>query len=235
MRSSVVDRARRTASILAILGGVVIFAACGGDGATAPVEEIIPTLTVVAGVDSQTAIVAAALPQPIRIKVVNQNALPLVGIDVGWTVTSGAGSVDSVFSVTDSAGVAKTSWVLGTVAGPQTLTATVADGTSLVITAIAQAGTLASLAVVSNAFVSVSAGSTTPALQVRAFDRYGNSVAGAAHTWSTDGGTFSTVSTVSSSAGIAEATLRTDVSPRDYLVTVRFDGGFESSIVVRGN
>ncbi|MFL5540891.1 MAG: Ig-like domain-containing protein [Longimicrobiaceae bacterium] len=54
---------------------------------------------------------------------------PVPGVQVGWAVTSGGGSITSP-TTTDAAGVARTQWVLGTATGPvQTAQATVGSST----------------------------------------------------------------------------------------------------------
>lgn len=220
---------------LAAVGTGVGASACGGGESATEVEQLVPAVAVIAGVDSQTALVATALPMMIGVKVTDQKAAAVAGYGVGWSVTTGAGTLSATVSSTDSTGIAYTSWTLGAVAGAQTITATLANGTSIVVTAIAQPVGLSSLALVSDPFVSVTAGGTTTPLQVRALDRYGNSVAGLAHTWSTSGGTLSGGTTVTAANGVASAILITEPTPRDYTVTARFAGGYEATFVVRGN
>jgi len=58
---------------------------------------------------------------------------PVPGAQVAWAVTSGGGSITSP-TTTDANGVARTQWVLGASAGPQTAQATVA-GTTVRFTA----------------------------------------------------------------------------------------------------
>lgn len=221
--------------MLLAITATMLIAACAGDDAPVTGVNIVPTMKLVAGVDSQRATVATALPLPIRVRITDQDSLPVVGFDVGWNVTAGGGTVDSIVSATDANGIARVTWTLGTTSGAQTLVAAIADGSTVVVTAIAQAAGIASVAVVSDPFVSVAAGATTSPLRTRAFDRYGNSVPGVALTWSTTAGVLTTASTVTGADGVGEATLRTEVTARDHLVTARFAGGFESSFVVRGN
>ncbi len=192
-------------------------------------------MTAVTGVDSQRAPVASALARTIGVKVTDQRSAPIAGFGVGWAVTTGAGSVSTNVSATDGSGVAFASWTLGPTVGTQTLTATLPTGVSVVFTAIAQAAGLSSLAVVSDPFVSVTAGTSTTALQVRALDRYGNSIAGLAHTWSTTGGTLSAATAVTGANGVGSVVLATDPTPRQYTVTARFPGGYDATIIVRGN
>lgn len=219
----------------AAFGATIALSACAGGDSSTEVEQLVPTVVAIAGVDSQTTLVATSLPQMIGVKVTDQRAAPVVGYGVGWSVTTGAGTVNTSVSTTDSTGVAYTAWVLGPVAGAQTMTATLANGTSVVVTALAQPLGLSSLAVLSDPFVAVTAGSTTTSLRVRALDRYGNSVAGLAHTWATNGGTLSAATSITATNGFASVMLVTEPTPRDYTVTARFAGGYEATFVVRGN
>lgn len=226
---------QRLTFFIAAFGAATVASACAGGESSTEVEQRVPRVVVVAGVDSQTAVVATSLPQMIGVKVTDQNAVPMAGYGVGWSVTTGAGTLSASVSSTDSTGVAKTSWVLGQVAGAQTVTATLANGSSIVVTAIAQPLGLSALALVSDPFIAVAAGSATTPLQVRALDRYGNNVGGQAHTWITSGGTLSGGTTVTAANGVASAILTTEPTPRDYTVTARFAGGYEATFVVRGN
>ncbi|MEE9118342.1 MAG: Ig-like domain-containing protein, partial [Calditrichia bacterium] len=87
--------------------------------------------------DSQTDIVRQILPLPIRVKVTDQNDNPIENASVNWQATS-TGLVDTSSSATDAQGIASTNWTLRTIAGPDTLIATVAGvgGDTIYATAI---------------------------------------------------------------------------------------------------
>src|SRR4051794_23337797 len=83
--------------------------------------------TVVAGV------VGSVVEDSFAVIVRDAAGNPVPGAQVAWTVTGGGGSITSP-TTADAAGVARTQWVLGASAGPQTAQATVA-GTTIRFTA----------------------------------------------------------------------------------------------------
>ena len=84
-------------------------------------------MTVYAG-DDQTAVVGTAVLIPPAVLVTDQYGNGIAGIQVSFTVTAGAGSVNpTVPVVTDAEGVARVySWILGPISGTNELTATAA-------------------------------------------------------------------------------------------------------------
>ena len=93
------------------------------------------TLTVNAG-NNQTAGVSTAVPVVPSVKVGDLYLNPLEGIPVTFSVTSGGGSITGGTSTSNSLGIAAVgSWVLGSTAGPNTLTASAPGLTSVTFTA----------------------------------------------------------------------------------------------------
>lgn len=157
--------------------------------------------------DVQQATVASALPAPLIVKVMDASGAALAGATVAWS--AGAGSVSSANSTTDASGRAQTIWTLGTSAGSQNLSATVAALTPARFTATATAGAATQLLKVSgDAQVATVGQSAALPIIVRANDAYGNAVAGAAITWSvtTGGGSLGSAQAVTSASGNAQAT-----------------------------
>ena len=66
------------------------------------------------GGQSQTGDLAALLPAPLEVRVVDADGVPLAGVTVEWSVVSGGGSVSASSSATGDDGVARTLWTLGT-------------------------------------------------------------------------------------------------------------------------
>jgi hypothetical protein len=86
-----------------------------------------PDVVSVAGGDNQLAAVSTAVPVAPAVLVEDANGNAVEGVDVTFAVASGGGSVTGEAAVTGATGVATVgSWTLGPVAGPNTLTATVA-------------------------------------------------------------------------------------------------------------
>lgn len=71
---------------------------------------------------------------PIRVRLLDTNGLPLAGVAVTWTVVGGGGSVSPGVSTTNALGEAATVWTLGPT-GPQTLIASAAGAGSVTFTA----------------------------------------------------------------------------------------------------
>lgn len=70
----------------------------------------------------------------VRVRITSAVGTPVNGAPVTFAVTAGGGQVMPALAVADSAGTAQTTWTLGA-AGGDTLTATLADSTTLIITA----------------------------------------------------------------------------------------------------
>lgn len=104
-----------------------------------PVTNTVPPaqVKVVSGAN-QTAAAGATLPAPIAVQVLTSTGQPLLGVSVGFAVTSGGGSVSATSRVTGSPeGVATVIWTLGAAVGAQQLTISVSGLPSTVVTATA--------------------------------------------------------------------------------------------------
>jgi hypothetical protein len=129
--------------------------------------------------------------------------------------------------------MASTTWTLGTISGEQRVTATLANGKADTLIAFARAGNVYALAVTSDPFVQVAAGTPSGPLQVRAIDQYGNGVSGAAVTWVSSAGILTSAVTTTGANGVADNALTTSTVPQDHTVRATI-GAFTSTIVVRG-
>jgi alpha-tubulin suppressor-like RCC1 family protein len=103
-----------------LLFPVIALLACHNDSINDPLATA--QLQVLSG-DQQSAGIASLLPQPITVKLTNASGAPLSGVDIGWVVLEGGGSVDSVRTITDAQGLATVHWQVGTEPGPQSLLA----------------------------------------------------------------------------------------------------------------
>jgi len=74
--------------------------------------------------NNQTGVPGATLPTPLVVQVVDSGGNPLVGASVSWQVTQGTATLTQLISVTDSNGHASAVVILGSTAGPVTVTAT---------------------------------------------------------------------------------------------------------------
>lgn len=131
------------------------------------------------GGDSATDTVAATLPVPYTVRVSDRIGNPVPGVTVTWAV-SGGGSVPAT-SLTSGAGVASATRILGTVAGPQGASATVAGlaGSPVLFSAVALHGAAKILAKNGGDAQNTTVDSlVTPQPSVIVTDQFGNPVSG---------------------------------------------------------
>src|SRR5439155_1221993 len=130
-----------TAAGSGITGNPVTFTATGTAGAAAKLAITTqPSATARSGV--------AFLQQPV-IQLQDASGNPVAGVAVTFVPGTGSGSVTGANPATDATGIAAVgSWMLGTTAGPNTLTATAPGltGSPLTFTANGVAGAPATLA-----------------------------------------------------------------------------------------
>ena len=173
----------------------------GPNALTATLGTLVPVLfaatavappsvvTVLAG-DGQIATAGSDVVIPPSVRVTDAFGNPVPNVPVSFQVTGAGGSVTGGNQVTDGSGVATVGrWTLGTVAGPNTLTATVAGLAPGLFGATGVAGPAASVAVNGGDNQSAPAGSQVPiAPSVVVRDAHGNPVAGAQVLFAVTGG-----------------------------------------------
>jgi alpha-tubulin suppressor-like RCC1 family protein/uncharacterized protein YjdB len=150
--------------------------------------------------DTQSGAAGTALSNALVVKAMDANGNPVAGVSVTWQVTGGGGSISPTIATTDTAGLARGTWTLGTTAGANTATASAA-GVSLGFAATGVPGAVASVEVVPNA-TTVQVGGTTD-LRAVAKDAFGNVATGRSVTWSTSDASKATVSTSGVVTGVA--------------------------------
>lgn len=160
------------------------------------------------GGDAQTATVATVLPVSPTVKVTDQYGNALNNQTVAFAIASGAGALNGATSQTNPSGVATVgSWTLGTVAGAQSVTATVAGIASpLTFTATANPGPAALLAKTAGDAQTAAGGTLLPINPaVRVSDQFGNLLSGrvVAFTVTSGGGTLAGATPTTGSNGIA--------------------------------
>ncbi len=164
--------------------------------------------------DGQSAVVNTALPQHLDVVVRDYFGNPVPNVDVTFAVTEGSAYFrNGTIITTDSSGVASARTVMGTVAGPVTITASVDNltGSPVVFSATALPGTARRMWYVSGGNQKGMVGNALPAPFVVAVrDGYGNGVAGIPVDFSVvaGGGLLVTPSPIlSDTDGYARATL----------------------------
>lgn len=126
--------------------------------------------------DTQTATVGTAVSNPLLVTVTDASSNPVIGATVAFAVTGGGGSVGSATVTTNGSGQASTTLTLGTTAGTNTVTATVAGLDPVTFTATGTAGAAANvtLAVSPTTIASNTLGTAT--LTATVSDANGNTV-----------------------------------------------------------
>lgn len=182
---------------------VLAFWACSGDVTSPPKPA---ALAATAGMNLSATVASAVSAAP-SVKVTDDKGAPLSGISVQFAVTSGGGALGRTSASTDASGTASAgSWTLGTLAGQNTVDATVTGLPSVRFTATGTAGAAASMSVASGDTQTASLGvavATVPAVIVK--DQYGNGVAGTNVTFSvvSGNGTLAGATAATGADGIA--------------------------------
>jgi adhesin/invasin len=195
------------------------------------IVPVASTLTVVAGSDNQVGIAGQPLPVPITVHVLDQNGNPIPGAVVSWTIIGASGSVSSPTSTSNASGDASVIWTLGTAVGTDSLTASLANGASVLIRATATAGPFANLLVVSGNNQSITTLTTSNPFAVQAVDVNGNPVAGVtvAFTTNSPDGTLGPTPVTTGPDGLASVLLT--AGPTLGAVTVTATAGTAAPIV----
>jgi hypothetical protein len=176
--------------------------ACGSDVTSPPKPA---ALTATAGTNL-SATVASNVSAP-SVKVTDDTGSPLSGVTVQFAVTGGGGSLGRTSASTDASGTASAgSWTLGTLAGANTVDASVTGLPTVRFTATGIAGAAASMAIAGGDAQTASIGvavATAPAVIVK--DQYGNAVAGTNVTFSvvSGNGTLTGATAATGADGIA--------------------------------
>ncbi|MDZ4675191.1 MAG: hypothetical protein SGI84_12100, partial [Gemmatimonadota bacterium] len=134
--------------LLVGLGSSLLLASCGENPVALTSGDPTIALTIVSG-NNQSGVVGRELPLPLVVKATNASGSVIANMTVDFKVTSGNGSMYVVATSTNTNGVARNYWTLGTVAGAaQTIQvrAILSNGTKQVLgtfsaTALADAAT----------------------------------------------------------------------------------------------
>ncbi len=117
----------------ALIGAALVGLGCGDSNAPGGGPT---TLLRVAG-DSQSGVVGAALPTPLRVRVMGSASQPSRNVTVSWTVTQGTATLGAPSSQTDTLGYASTTLTLGGVVERIAIQAAVASLQPVTFTATA--------------------------------------------------------------------------------------------------
>jgi len=158
--------------IIALLVPIALTVTCGKES-TAP---RVPAALVKVSGDGQSGTANTALAAPLVVKVTDASGGAMPAVSVTWTVRDSAGS-DVRSSITDAAGLGQLTLTLDTLAGPYTVTATVAQLTPVVFTATCLPGPAAKLVFLVQPSSVGALSSINPAIQVGVRDAWSNIVA----------------------------------------------------------
>jgi hypothetical protein len=228
------SRTSHWSTMLFAIGVAASGAACH-DSTTNAASAVAASVVVNTGSSGQTGTVGQQLAVPVSVHVTDQNGTAVVNSSVAWTLAASSGSVDSATTMTNANGDATVLWTLGTVAGGDTLTATISSGTAVIITATANAGSMANLISVGSATQAVTAGTSTSPLVVKATDQFGNAVPNANITWTASAGAILSASSgVTDANGLTSVIVTTDPSPGSYTITASGPSGTPVTFSITG-
>lgn len=157
--------------------------------------------------DLQSAVVGTIIPTAPAVRAVDQFGNSVAGAAITFAVTAGSGLVTGATQLTNATGIATVGgWKLGTLAGANTLAATLGAITPVVFRATGLAGAATQIVKVTGDLQSAVVNTLVPvAPQVRILDQFGNPVSGVVvnSLVSSGGGSVTTPATASDTAGIA--------------------------------
>jgi len=194
---------RSRSFVLGCLLASAALSACS-DSTSAPTPA---ALSAVTGTEVIGTVGAAVATAP-SVKVTDASGAPVSGVAVQFAVTAGGGSLGASAATTDATGTASTgSWTLGTIAGPNEVTASISGVTALRFTATGKPAAPDTIAVSAGDAQSAEVGvavATVPAVVVK--DRYGNTIPGVAVTFSvvSGNGTVTGATATTGADGIAK-------------------------------
>ena len=113
--------------------------ACGGGDLSLPPGEDPAQVQAVQG-DDQVAAPGARLPDPLIVRLVDQEGRGIPDRAVIWVVGAGGGTISPATGTTDAEGFASAEWTLGSAAGPNTVAARVPGIGEVTFTALASDG-----------------------------------------------------------------------------------------------
>jgi plastocyanin len=217
-------------------------ASCGGGGGGNMTGTGTPAIQMAATAsgNAQTATVATALANPLRV-LVTVSGGPQSGETVTWATSGTGASVSPTRSASDASGIATTTWTLGQTAGTQSATATLSGATGSPITftatGTAAAATAMSLDGGDNQVGTVGSALAAP-LAVLVADRFGNPVAGVSVAWAVAGGsaTVSPAVDLSDASGIARTSVTLGASAESDTIHASSSGlsGSPVTFLARG-
>ncbi len=175
-----------------------------------------PARVVVTSGDGQSGTVGSSLPKPFAVQVLASDGVGVGGVSVSFSVAASGATVSPAAATTDAQGNASTTMKLGTLAGPQTFTATVTGLSPASVTATATRGDATKITVVSgDAQVDTAGRALRQPLVVRVTDANGNVATDVSVTWSrvSGSGALSAATSTTDAQGHAQVTYTLGSTP----------------------
>ncbi len=211
--------------IVAFASVVFVFTACSKDS-TSPTARVATAFNVVSG-SAQSGTVNNTLAAPVVIEVTDQSGSPLAGAVV--TFSPASGSVATTQVTTDASGLAQTAWTIGTMAGADSMSVSVASLSAVTVVATGTPDQPATITIISgNAQVGTAGASLGSALSVKVTDQFGNPVPNVPVQWSDNaGGSLAATTTTTDASGIAQDTyaLGPSAGTDDVVATITVGSG----------
>ncbi|MDZ4675638.1 MAG: hypothetical protein SGI84_14405 [Gemmatimonadota bacterium] len=183
----------------------ILLASCDTGSPTGP---RIVSLTQVSG-NEQAAAVGATMPDPIVVRAVDQNGVPVPGVPIEWAVLSGGGSFVAASSATDQDGLGQAVFRLGNAIGTQRVSATVGSQPPVIFSLTATAAPASQLKVSSGNNQTGTVGAALSSqLVVSVTDAVNNPKSGVPVTFAvaSGGGSVAVGSSLTNSLGLASVT-----------------------------
>ncbi|MBS1240701.1 MAG: hypothetical protein H6R40_128, partial [Gemmatimonadetes bacterium] len=181
---------------------------------------------VVAGGNGQIGTVIQPVAGKLMVQALSAEGRGVPGVRIRFTSPTGGRALDSLVT-TDADGYARTTAILGPVAGPQLFDATAPNLRAVTFVLEAVPGPATAIAVAAGNGQTAAAGQPLTPFQVTVRDQTGNRVPMADVFWNVvqGGGTLSSGYTVTDSLGKAEVVYTLGKTPGTQLVTARLSSG----------
>lgn len=194
-----------------VLGTIVVaLIGCRDESSPLNTVPVGPSLLSLTSGNEQVGEVGKDLASPVVIRVRDHYGNPVPAVEVTFIVESGAGSISPEKAFTDSSGIARATWTLGTKTGPNTLSAQVAEVPAVHFAATAKPGPPARIIKRSGDSQTAEVTTQLPQELVAAvFDRYDNVVEkGTVVQWSVsaNGGSVTPTSAATDDSGRVRTT-----------------------------
>ncbi len=193
-------------AVLCALAWAVAACSSGTDGVAgpAPVTHTATQILLVSG-SNQTGSAGKRLTDPLVVKVADATGAAVAGVTVGFSVTSGGGTVSAATAASAADGSAKTTWTIGSASGPQTVTASAIgwSAPSVTFAATVELDTIPVASVAINFPAPAVAEGTTVALSASALSANGSTLRNRPVTWLSSNPAIASVDADGTLTGVA--------------------------------